>query len=86
MTKITPKEVFKKLVKKATFNKFLAATSDEVKIIFAKKRGEDIPEDCKPGGLLDRLTLEERKELAKLTADDIRNVRADAIYDLLPIY
>jgi hypothetical protein len=68
-------EVFDKLVEKAAFRAVFASRSDKMKMEISIGEGKGIPEKCKPGALLNELTMEEREDLKQLTSDMTRSYR-----------
>ena len=66
-----PKEIFKSLIDKAITRGYLIANPETTQVQRAIDRGEELPEKCKPGRLLDYLTKEEREELKKFRSSDI---------------
>lgn len=51
--------------------------SHEMCLKIAQDRGEPIPEKCRPGYMLTKLTEEERKALSNLKSSDTINTRTD---------
>lgn len=68
-------DVYYKLFGFAVFDMVLSASPSRHLLARARERNEPIPEQCKPGWLLQQLTEDERKALSGLTSDMTRNER-----------
>lgn len=65
------RRVFEKLLDMAKFDLTLSGSPTRRALERAIEKGEPVPKRAIPGALLDKLTEEERKELEKLTVDDL---------------
>lgn len=69
----TKKDVVDKILGDAYFQEFLAACPMSRKVQKAIAKGEDLPEQARPGKVIERLSPEEREVLKTVTAEDFNH-------------